>query len=137
MPFSQRNLLKNIIETADTVLGSNAAKARTQATLRFGHEVCVMPLACLLELDSCGISVADPDQLDRYWRNYNIFPMACNIQLVFYRPINGKAGDVLVKALLNEREAHMPVSTKQWPYYKWSDLRAYYTEKLRKFEAEE
>ena len=45
MPFSQLNLLKNIIATADTV-------TQTQATLRFGHEVCVMPLACLHEREA-------------------------------------------------------------------------------------
>ncbi len=135
MPFSQLNLLKNIIETTDTVLGLDAARANIQATLRFGHEVCVMPLACLLELDSCGISVSDPDQLDQHWRNYNIFPMGCNIQLVFYRPAKGKSGDVLIKALLNEREASLPIQTSQWPYYKWSDLRNYYTAKIQNFEA--
>ena len=80
MPFSQLNLLKNIIETADTV-------TKTQATLRFGHEVCVMPLACLLELDNCGMAVDNLDELDKYWRNYRIFPMGCNIQLIFYRPL--------------------------------------------------
>lgn len=129
MPFSQRNLLKNIIETADTV-------TQTQATLRFGHEVCVMPLACLLELDNCGMAVKDLDDLDTYWRNYRIFPMGCNIQLIFYRPKKGKTGDILVKALLNEREAYMPTSTDSWPYYKWQDLRQYYLDKLNKFEAE-
>ena len=129
MPFSQRNLLRNIIETADTV-------TQTQATLRFGHEVCVMPLACLLELDNCGMAVKDLDNLDTYWRNYRIFPMGCNIQLVFYRPKKGKTGDILVKALLNEREAYMPTSTDSWPYYKWQDLRQYYLDKLNKFEAE-
>jgi hypothetical protein len=127
MPFSQLNLLKNIIETADTV-------TTTQATLRFGHEVCVMPLACLLELDSCGIVVSDLDQLDRYWRNYRIFPMACNIQLVFYRPKKNKQGDILVKALLNERECTLPVSTDNWPYYKWEALRNYYLNKIQRFE---
>ena len=135
MPFSQRNLLRNIIETTDTVLGSSPAQAHTQATLRFGHEVCVMPLACLLELDQCGISVENPDSLDRYWRNYNIFPMGCNIQMVFYRPKKGRQGDVLVKVLLNERETTLPVATKQWPYYPWNELRSYYIEKLRKYEA--
>lgn len=129
MPFSQRNLLRNIIETADTV-------TQTQATLRFGHEVCVMPLACLLELDNCGMAVKDLDNLDTYWRNYRIFPMGCNIQLIFYRPKKGKTGDILVKALLNEREAYMPTSTDSWPYYKWQDLRQYYLDKLNKFEAE-
>jgi hypothetical protein len=128
MPFSQLNLLKNIIATADTV-------SQTQATLRFGHEVCVMPLACLLELDNCGMVISNLDELDKYWRNYRIFPMGCNIQLIFYRPKKGKAGDILVKALLNEREAHLPIATNQWPYYSWKDLRTYYLKKIADFEA--
>ena len=129
MPFSQRNLLRNIIETADTV-------TQTQATLRFGHEVCVMPLACLLELGDCGAQVNDLDQLDQVWRNYRIFPMACNVQLIFYRPKKGN-GDILVKALLNEREMTLPVKTTQHPYYKWSDLRQYYLDKLAAYDAKE
>ena len=136
MPFSQLNLLKNIIETADTV-------TKTQATLRFGHEVCVMPLACLLELDNCGMAVDNLDELDKYWRNYRIFPMGCNIQLIFYRPLpfkpkgKGKGlpkpGPVLVKALLNEREAYLPIETNQWPYYDWQQLREYYLKKISDF----
>ncbi len=129
MPFSQLNLLKNIIETADTV-------TQTQATLRFGHEVCVMPLACLLELDNCGMAIDNLDELDTYWRNYKIFPMGCNIQLVFYRPKKGKEGDILVKALLNEREATLPVGTDKWPYYRWQELRQYYLQKIEAFEKE-
>ena len=129
MPFSQLNLLKNIIATADTV-------TLTQATLRFGHEVCVMPLACLLELDNCGMAVSNLDELDKYWRNYRIFPMGCNIQLIFYRPKKGKTGDILVKALLNEREAYLPIKTYQWPYYSWQELRTYYLNKISAFEAE-
>ena len=136
MPFSQLNLLKNIIESADTV-------TQTQATLRFGHEVCVMPLACLLELDNCGMAVDNLDELDKYWRNYRIFPMGCNIQLIFYRPLpfkpkgKGKGlpkpGPVLVKALLNEREAYLPIETNQWPYYDWQQLREYYLKKISDF----
>ena len=129
MPFSQLNLLKNIIATADTV-------TQPQATLRFGHEVCVMPLACLLELDNCGMAVSNLDELDKYWRNYRIFPMGCNIQLIFYRPKKGKTGDILVKALLNEREAYLPIKTNQWPYYSWQELRTYYLNKIAAFEAE-
>jgi hypothetical protein len=62
--------------------------------------------------------------------------MACNVQLVFYRPVNGK-GDILVKALLNEREVSMPVKTKQYPYYKWKDLRKYYLSRLQWYEQQE
>ena len=129
MPFSQYNLLTNIIETADTCV----ALGKPQATMRFGHEVCVMPLACLMELDNCNVSVENLDELDQYWQNYKIFPMACNIQLIFYRPLNGQ-GDILVKALLNEREATLPVKVTETPYfYKWNDLRQYWLNKLNKF----
>ncbi len=139
MPFSQLNLLKNIIETADTIvsLSSNLeplSSKTPQATLRFGHEVCVMPLACLLELGQCGAQVENLDTLDRVWRNYRIFPMACNVQLVFYRPKKGKPGDILVKALLNEREMTMPATPVSGPYYRWEDLRQYYLEKINIFE---
>ena len=132
MPFSQKNLLRNIIETADTVI-------QTQATLRFGHEVCVMPLACLLELDNCGIAVDDLNELDKYWRNYRIYPMACNIQLIFYKPKKSLTSqkDILVKALLNERECRLPIPTTRYPYYNWADLRQYYLDKLAKFEQRE
>lgn len=128
-PFSQANLLKDIIQVADTT-------RQTAAVLRFGHEVCVMPLACLLELGNCGLVTDDLENLDATWRNYNIFPMACNIQLVFYRPVSGK-GDILVKALLNEREVSLPVKTKQYPYYKWKDLRKHYLERLQWYEQQE
>ena len=123
MPFTHKNLLKNIIETADTV-------TTKQATLRFGHDTIVLPIACLLELGNSNASIDNLDELDTYFRNYEIIPYAGNVQLIFYRPVKGKKGDILVKALLNEREVTMPASTDNFPYYKWSELREYYLNKL-------
>lgn len=136
MPYSQRYLLRNMIETADTVLASRSFT--NGAALRFGHEVCVMPLACLMELDSCGVQVDDLDRLADRWVNYRIYPMACNIQMIYYRPKKAKPGefhaeDILVKVLLNEKEATLPIPTDNHPYYSWAQLRKYYTEKLDRF----
>ena len=93
----------------------------------------IMPLACLLELGSCGAVVENLDTLDNVWRNYDIFPMACNVQLAFYRPKKNKKGDVLVKALLNEREVTLPIQTDRFPYYKWNELRQYYLDKIYRY----
>lgn len=132
MPWSQKQLLENIIQSADTVTSP-------QAALRFGHEICVMPLACLLELGNCGAVVENLDTLDHVWRNYEIFPMACNIQLIFYRPIGSHCAvnspEVLVKALLNEREMSLPVPAVRGSYYRWTDLRQYYKEKIEHFQS--
>ncbi len=131
MPFSQTNLLRNFIATADSCV----SLGKTQATMRFGHEVCVMPLACLMELDGCGVSVDDLSRLDYYWQNYRIFPMACNIQLVFYKSKRGGDAPVLVKALLNEREVTLPAGETTTPYYyRWDELRQYWCSKLDRSE---
>lgn len=129
-PMCQKNLLQNILATADTITGSRTFHG---ATMRFGHEVDVLPLAALLELGNSypKVPVEGVDTLDRVWANYRIFPMGCNIQLVFYRPKKAGKGDILVKALLNEREVSLPIPTDHYPYYSWPSLRAYYLSKVQ------
>ena len=125
-PFSQRTLLRVMIQEADSCL----KLAHPGATLRYGHEVCVMPLACLLEMNNCGKQINDlEDLVNEGWYNYNIFPMGCNVQLIFYKPMNG-VGDILVKALLNENETTLPLKAVTGPYYKWTDFREYFVRKL-------
>ena len=128
-PFSQRNLLRNIIHQADSCI----ALERPGATLRFGHETMVLPLACLLGLNGYDLSTSDLESLvGKGWVNYKVFPMGANIQLVFFRRDAGDA-DVLVKVLLNEDEASLPVPTDCAPYYHWSDFKEYYLKKLDQY----
>ena len=128
-PYSQRNLLRVMIEEADSCL----RLPHPGATLRYGHEVCVMPLVCLLELDDFGRPISDLEQLDdEGWACYKIFPMGCNVQLIFYRPDSGE-GDILMKVLLNENEARLPLKAVSGPYYKWKDFRDYFLVKLNRF----
>ncbi|MBR1727829.1 MAG: histidine-type phosphatase [Muribaculaceae bacterium] len=125
MPFVERALLRNMVESADCAI----AQGRRGADLRFGHETCLLPLACLMELDSVNLSTDYLDNLHLHWQDYNIFPKACNIQMVFYEPMHGQK-DILVKVLLNEHEATLPVQTVEGPYCRWDDLRDYYLRKL-------
>ena len=100
------------------------------ATLRFGHETMVLPLVCLLNLNNYGQQIADLEQLERKgWRSYRIFPMAANLQFVFYRR-HPKDNDVVFKVLLNEDEATLPIKTNMAPYYHWKDFRDYYLKLL-------
>ena len=39
-----------------------------------------------------------------------------------------------MKVLLNGSEVSLPVQTDCYPYYKWSDFKAYYTAKIAKIE---
>lgn len=128
MPFSQSNLLENMILSADTAMNSTVPSAN----LRYGHDTIVMPLTCLMELDNFGEEMNDLEALaDCGWHDYLVVPMAANIQIVFYRK-PGTTGDedVLVKVLLNERETKLPVGHVSGPYYRWKDLRDYYMKKI-------
>jgi hypothetical protein len=129
MPFIERALLRDMIQKADDAV----ATGERGASLRFGHETCVLPLACLMELDDVNHSCDDLETLHEHWQDYNTIPKACNIQMIFYRPIGsiGNSPDnILVKVLLNEHEATLPATPVMGPYYRWTDLKAYYEKKL-------
>lgn len=128
MPLIQRNLLRNMIESTDTA----AVSATPSANLRYGHDGILINLITLLDLNGLGREFASiEDAEEAGLRSYDLIPMAGNVQLVFYR---NDAGDILVKALLNEREATLPGTPVSGPYYKWSDLREYYLDKISKVE---
>lgn len=128
MPQRARPQLMDIIEGADSVV---ARREWRGANLRFGHDMCLLPLACLMELGTCGAIVDESgiDTLDRVWRCGEIFPMAGNLQLIFYRPTTGE-GDVLVKALLNEREVTLPTAPVSGPYYRWTEVRKHWLDRF-------
>ena len=122
-----KHLLQNIVETADRAI----ATGDEAATLRFGHDGNVINLCALMQIENFGVAVSDPNELYKVWANFKVTPMAANVQLVFFRNKNN-ASDILVKVLHCEKEAHIPVSTNQFPYYKWTDVRNYFLELLEK-----
>lgn len=127
MPYTQRKLLKNIIESVDTAIQS----AHPSVNLRYGHDGILINFATLLEINDLGNEFATIEEAEQAGlRSYDIIPMAGNVQLVFYRNADG---DILVKCLLNEEEVHLPGTPVTWPYYRWSDLRDYYLEKANRY----
>ena len=124
--YMEANLLRNFIEDADRATTTD--NPAPGASLRFGHESVVLPLCCLMGLNGTDYRTTDLETLDQHWQTYKVFPMAANIQFVYFR----KAGsdDILMLPLLNEREATLPVATDVAPYYHWSDVRDYFIDKL-------
>lgn len=118
-------LLRNIIDSADEAI----AGGKPTATLRFGHDGNLIPLAAALDLKDCNLVTDRPEEFYKYFSDWKIAPMAGNIQLVFFR--NKKnSDDVIVKFMLNERETSIPVATDMYPFYRWKDVKGYYEKKL-------
>ena len=147
-----RPLLKNVLDVADKVIAADTTKAdktakaakKTTATLRFGHDTVIIPFTVLLQLEKdslkAGVETTDMENLHKVWRDYEITPMAANIQLIFYKS-SKKGAPILVKVMLNEIEQKLPITCNQQapsagsgalqncpaaPYYRWDDVREYY-----------
>jgi len=132
-PYVQRYLLRKMIQEADSIISTN----EHGASLRFGHETVLLPLACLLGINGLDYQTDDLEKLDQvgWWARQTI-PMAGNIQFIFYRK-NAKDKDVVFKVLHNEQEATLPIPTDIAPYYHWRDFREYYLQKIEDYERQQ
>ena len=118
MPDYAGFTLGHIIETAD----ADMASGLTQLRLSFGHDSGVSPLMVLLDADGAGHFASSFEESLDIMPSYRI-PMAASVQFVFYR---NAGGDILVKVLVNEKEAVLPLEAVQGPYYSWSAFKEHY-----------
>ena len=130
VPYGHASLLQDILDKANDVI----ANGGTNAHLRYGHDTALFPLLCLMEINDCGWSVSDFEKIADKWVAYDIVHMGSNLQLIFFKD---KKGTVLVRALLNEEEAELPVDSyidskgKEHKYfYEWSKVSAFYQSRI-------
>ena len=139
--------LQNILDEADAAIAADTSlNARRKsapsgtltpiaATLRFGHDATLLPLAALMQLPIANAKVSDLSKLHEQWNDFRIIPMAANLQMVFYKAPNKP---ILVKFLYNEIEQMPGIELElqkpeqnafkiaHGPYYYWSDVRDFY-----------
>lgn len=117
MPRMTAPLVADIIARVDSAIAAGG----NGATLRFGHETVLLPLSAALRLDEMDADIASLDSVADRWQAYRGFPMAGNIQIVLYRH---PTLPPIVKVLLNEREARLPVPEEKGPFYTWESVKA-------------
>ena len=61
------------------------------------------------------------------WKDYEIAPMAANVQWVLYHDQYGLGW---IKILVNEEEVAIPVATSRFPYYQWEEVRKYFEQRI-------
>jgi hypothetical protein len=115
-------ILQDILKKAQAAIDGTSDRV---ADLRFGHDTCIGPLTVLMGINGADRDPEDPNEVKNCYQSWETCK-ASNIQLIFYR--NNQA-DVLVKCLMNGREATLPVPTATYPYYKWTDFVQLYTER--------
>lgn len=114
-------LLKDIVEKADEAL----SQEKVAATIRFGHDSTLMPLAGLVGIEGFDRVHSDSSPITDEWDLGTHVCMGSSLQLIFYR---NRAGKILVKILYNEQEKRIPFLTPyaDGVYYEWETLRQYF-----------
>lgn len=114
--------LQNIVDQAEEDMATGEIKAR----LRFGHDIIAMSLFALMDIPGYNIPAANAGQVKDVFRSYD-FPMALNIQFVFYK---NKKGEVLVRMMYNEKDMVLPIESDLAPYYRWEDFKRYAAKRI-------
>lgn len=117
-------LLSEFIHSADEVINGSSDN---RANLRFAHAETVIPFVALMGIAKTDTQVAIPDSVSYYWKDYEISPMAANVQWIFYHDRHRR---IWVKFLLNEKEVVLPIATSRFPYYPWKTARTYFQRKI-------
>ena len=88
--------------------------------------VIVGPLMALIQTPGCYYLSNYFDSVADNWKDYEQFPMAANLQLIYFR---GPSGKVYVRADYNEKPIRLlPGQTSD--YVEWSKLRSRFLELL-------
>ena len=116
-------LLEDIIKSADDVL---QGKTVASAKLRFGHAETLIPLLALMQVPGCYYLTNYYDTVADNWRDYESFPMAANLQLVYF---TAPSGTVYVRAYLNEKPIKLLRGSKS-DFVSWKQLRLHLYELL-------
>lgn len=115
-------LVLDIVSTTDAFIEGSAENV--QAVLRFGHAETLMPLLSLLHVPGCYYLTNYFDTVAAHWRDFEVVPMASNIQFILFRA--KKSSRYYVRVDLNE----VPVKLRKGDdavYYPWGELRRYLT----------
>lgn len=121
----QHRLLQYLIHCTDT-----AKTFRQTAVFHIADKTSFFPLVCLLDVNGYGSEIDSLTTLEERGRVADyICPAGANLQWILYRK-DADDEDVWIKVLLNEREASLPLPSDHAPYYRLSDFKTYYMEKV-------
>jgi len=121
-------LLVNFINTTDAYLIS----PNVAADIRITNAETIASFAALLGIKGANKESADIYKFEKVWKADEVIPLSANIQFVLYKgQSTDTQRDYLVKFLLNEKEVAIEgLKTNNFPYYKWEDVKTFYTKKL-------
>lgn len=115
-------LIADIIATGD-----RAGASDTTIVARFAHAETLMPLLSKLGVRGSTWLTDDYDSLAGHWHDFDVVPMATNVQLIYFR---APSGEVYVRLDHNERPTPLLAGDERI-YVTWREAREYLQSLIR------
>lgn len=115
-----RTLVINYINDIDSAL-THSRPGRT-ATLRFGHDTAMLRMLAAMKINGADVSLDNPDDYADHWQDFNLTPMAANLQVILLESNRGQSPLVMIRH--NETPATLPLPTYHGGYYRWDDVKS-------------
>ncbi len=96
------------------------------ARLRFGHDIAIMSLMTLYDIEGWSTPAPTPHAAKDLWQDWRV-PMGANVQFIFYR---NRRGHILVRFMDDEQDIRFPIPSETAPYYDWTALRAFMEQRI-------
>lgn len=107
------NLLGNFIADVDSM-----AAGRGNVNLRFGHDTALLRLMALMGIEGADAVMASPREYADGWRDFELTPMAANLQVVV---LTAGEGEPLVLLRHNEKPVRLTgLEPAVGDYYRWA-----------------
>lgn len=113
------DLLMDLITTTDNFI---EGQSPAQLMLRFGHAETLMPLLSLMHLPGCYYMTNYFDTVAGHWQDFNVVPMAANLQMILFKARN--SGKYYLRVDLNEKPVSL-IPNNSAKYLPWSQARSY------------
>lgn len=122
-PRSAANLLAHFVADIDSV--AQGLRTDRVATLRFGHDTALLRLLALMNIEGADAAIALPRDYPSAWQDFNLTPMAANLQVILFTSTHdgGDEEEPLILLRLNEQPATLPLHAVNKHYYRWSDVK--------------
>lgn len=82
-------LLETLLAEFDRFIARGGAD-QTRVHLHFGHAETLMPLLALMQLPGCYYLTYNFDTVASHWKDFEIVPMAANLQMILFRSETGR-----------------------------------------------
>lgn len=113
-----RPLIEDVLNKAQEAIDG---KNPNVANLRFTHDSYFVPMTTILGFEGYAPTYSpDVEKTITMAPFSKVVPMAANVQIQLYR---NKAGEVLVRLMLNEKDMILPIECKTAPFYPWNEFR--------------